>query len=147
MNAKLAMAVIATIVVVAVGAAAIDRSPRRAALPDPELGARVYADNCAACHGANLQGQPNWRERNAQGRLPAPPHDATGHTWHHPDDYLFAVTRDGGQAHAPADFKSNMPGFGEQLATREIWAVLAYIKSTWPPQIQDRQARVNAQAN
>ena len=37
------------------------------------LGQAVYATHCAACHGAHLQGQPNWRERDSTGRLPAPP--------------------------------------------------------------------------
>ena len=48
-------------------------------------GKAVYERHCAACHGANLEGQPNWRSRDPSGRLPAPPHDASGHTWHHPD--------------------------------------------------------------
>src|SRR3546814_8986604 len=52
-------------------------------------GKAIYAYACAACHGAKLQGQPRWRERLANGRLPAPPHDDTGHTWHHPDAVLF----------------------------------------------------------
>src|SRR5690606_39239371 len=52
-------------------------------------GKAIYANNCAACHGAELQGQPNWRERLPNGRLPAPPHDKFGHTWHHPDAMLF----------------------------------------------------------
>ena len=59
------------------------------------LGETVYAAQCAACHGASLEGQPNWRERGADGRLPAPPHDATGHTWHHPDAVLFELTKHG----------------------------------------------------
>ena len=46
-------------------------------------GTTVYADQGGACHGANLEGQPNWRQRRADGLLPAPPHDETGHTWHH----------------------------------------------------------------
>ena len=27
--------------------------------------------------------------------LPAPPHNETGHTWHHPDEMLFAITKYG----------------------------------------------------
>ena len=59
---------------------------RGADATDPELvalGASVYAQHCAACHGRELEGEPNWRRRKADGTLPAPPHDATGHTWHH----------------------------------------------------------------
>jgi hypothetical protein len=50
---------------------------------DPTLVTRgkvVYAEQCASCHGTNLEGQPNWRHRLPNGRMPAPPHDATGHT-------------------------------------------------------------------
>ena len=36
-------------------------------------GQKIYAAECAACHGANLEGQPNWQQRLANGRLPAPP--------------------------------------------------------------------------
>ena len=39
------------------------------------LGQQIYAENCASCHGANLEGQPNWRSPGPEGRLPAPPHD------------------------------------------------------------------------
>jgi len=49
------------------------------------LGQQVYAARCASCHGANLEGQPNWQQELPTGGLPAPPHDETGHTWHHND--------------------------------------------------------------
>ena len=115
---------------------------------DPELvalGQRVYAERCATCHGARLEGQPNWRQRLPTGLLPAPPHNETGHTWHHPDSLLFEITKEGGQASAPPGFKSNMPGFADILSDREIWASLAYIKSQWPGPIRDRQSYINAQ--
>lgn len=44
------------------------------------LGEVLYQQQCAACHGPDLEGQPNWRLRNDDGTLPAPPHDITGHT-------------------------------------------------------------------
>ncbi len=103
------------------------------------LGQRIYAERCASCHGARLEGQPNWRQRLPTGLLPAPPHNETGHTWHHPDSLLFDVTREGGQASAPPGFKSNMPRFADILSDREIWASLAFIKSRWPKAIRDRQ--------
>jgi len=40
-------------------------------------GKAIDANACAACHGAELQGQLDSRERLASGRLPAPPHDRT----------------------------------------------------------------------
>ncbi len=108
------------------------------------LGRRVYAQQCAVCHGANLEGQPNWRVRLADGTLPAPPHDPSGHTWHHDDKLLFDYTKFGGQALIGSNGKSAMPGFGSVLSDREIWAVIAFIKSSWPADIRRMQARHNA---
>jgi mono/diheme cytochrome c family protein len=104
------------------------------------LGRGIYAARCAACHGADLEGQPNWQERNANGRLPAPPHDESGHTWHHPDDQLFGLVKNGLTPYAGPDYQSDMPAFADTLSDREIWAVLAYIESTWPERIQKLRA-------
>jgi mono/diheme cytochrome c family protein len=115
---------------------------------DPALNARgkvVYAEQCASCHGANLEGQPNWRKRLPNGRLPAPPHDATGHTWHHSDKQLFDMTKFGPGALVPG-YQSDMPGFKDRLSDADIWAVLSYIESTWPADIRERQQRTNQQA-
>ncbi len=108
-----------------------------------ERGRTIYASACAACHGKNLEGEPNWQSRRPTGELPAPPHDESGHTWHHPDTILFRITKLGGQAEAPPRFKSNMPAFGEVLSDAEIWAVLAYVKSRWREPIRSRQAEID----
>lgn len=107
-------------------------------------GRAVYTQYCAACHGANLEGQPNWQTRLPNGRMPAPPHDASGHTWHHPDPVLFGITKYGlvPGKYAPPSYESDMPAFGGQLSDEEIWAVLAYIKSTWPEKIRAWQSEV-----
>lgn len=107
------------------------------------LGQSVYAEHCASCHGARLQGEANWRERKPDGRLPAPPHDETGHTWHHPDAQLFALTKDGVEAHAPEGYRSDMPGFADILGDEEIWAVIAFIKSRWPERERAYQTRID----
>lgn len=108
------------------------------------MGRAIYAAQCASCHGAKLEGQPHWRQRGPNGRLPAPPHDPSGHTWHHPDDVLFGITKNGIAAYAPTGYQSDMPAFGGTLSDDEIWAVLAYIKSTWPSEIRERQAALKA---
>jgi mono/diheme cytochrome c family protein len=100
--------------------------------PDVALGAKVYMQDCAVCHGAKLEGQPNWRERLPNGRMPAPPHDESGHTWHHPDHVLFGITKFGlVPPFAPAGYPSDMPAFAGKLSDDEIWAVLAFIQSHW----------------
>ncbi len=107
-----------------------------------DLGRRLYASSCASCHGASLEGQPNWQRRLATGRLPAPPHDSSGHTWHHPDSVLFGITKLGPAAY-PEGHQTDMPAFGKSLSDAEIAAVLAYIKSNWPVEIQRRQSSLN----
>lgn len=107
-------------------------------------GAAIYAAQCARCHGAHLQGEPDWQRRKPNGELPAPPHDASGHTWHHPNDYLFAVTKHGMARFAPPDYKSAMPSYVGILTDAEIRAVIAFIQSNWPPEIRARQAAISA---
>lgn len=98
-------------------------------------GKRVYQQYCASCHGANLEGEPNWQRRDSAGMLPAPPHDPTGHTWHHPDTMLFEFVKYGPKHFAGADYVTKMPPYEDVLTDSDIWAVLAYIKSTWPNEI------------
>lgn len=108
------------------------------------LGERVYAAHCATCHGVKLKGQPNWRTRKSDGYLPAPPHDETGHTWHHPDEHLFQITKNGVKSFIESkNYKSEMPTFGSILSDEEIWAALAFIKSTWPVKFQNRQKSIS----
>jgi len=112
------------------------------------LGRGLYASHCAACHGTALEGQPGWRHRRADGRLPAPPHDETGHTWHHPDFVLFDMTRNGmvpGRT-APEGYESDMPAYAGILSDEEIISVLAYIKSNWSAEILALQEEVNRNA-
>lgn len=105
------------------------------------LGQKIYVQHCAMCHGEKLEGQPNWRVRLPNGRLPAPPHDVTGHTWHHPDESLFAMIKLGPvRAHAaPSGYQTDMPAYDNTLTDEEIWAVLAYIKTSWTPDILNHQ--------
>ena len=105
---------------------------------EPLSGAQLFAARCAACHGAQGQGAANWKTRDEDGRLPPPPLNGDGHTWHHADGVLYRIVRDGG-----ADFGasggagSNMPSFGETLTPQQIIAVLEYIKTLWAGKTQD----------
>ena len=72
--------------------------------------------------------------------LPAPPHDETGHTWHHDSTTLFGLTKYGvGEMIGDPDYVSNMPAYEGVLADDEIIAVLSYIKSTWPANVRATQ--------
>lgn len=116
---------------------------------DPQQIARgqeVYEVYCAACHGANLEGQDNWQQRGADGLLPAPPHDETGHTWHHPDQQLFELIKLGTAALVGGDYETSMVGFGDQLSDGDIDAVIDFIKSSWSEEIRRRQADLTARA-
>ena len=120
-------------------------------LADPDnaqqvaLGKPIYERHCASCHGAKLEGQANWREKMPNGRMPAPPHDETGHTWHHPDAVLFGITKDGlvPGRYAPPGYQSDMPAYRGILSDDEIWAVLSYIKSIWPTKVRVAQREID----
>jgi mono/diheme cytochrome c family protein len=107
---------------------ALSHVPSGIAQEAPLTGAQLYVERCASCHGANLEGQPDWMVRKPDGKLPAPPHDASGHTWHHSDRQLLSIIRDGLAAIAPG-YQTDMPAFGDQLSDAEILAILDYLKS------------------
>jgi mono/diheme cytochrome c family protein len=128
--------------VLVIAAAAFWLWPRATPAGDPAAGRLVYEQHCASCHGANLEGQPNWQKRLPNGRLPAPPHDATGHTWHHSDAELFTMVKQSLSAFVPG-YESDMPAFEGVLDDQQIRDVLAYIKSRWPPEIAARQKQID----
>jgi len=117
---------------------------------DPGLlrqGAEIYAQNCASCHGADLEGEPDWQTDNTDRTLKAPPHNETGHTWHHADELLFRVTKYGtAKAIGLENFKSNMPAFEGTLSDAEIIAVFSWIKDQWPEDIRAQHDMVNGKS-
>ena len=87
----------------------------------------LYAQYCASCHGVDLKGSPMWKELSPDGSLPPPPHDSTGHTWHHTDELLISIIQNGGDP----SYNSKMPAFKDKLTEDESLAVLEFIKSKW----------------
>lgn len=134
-----AVAGAAGVALLAVVAYVLSAASSPTAGPALAAGQELYAANCAGCHGADLEGQRDWRSRLPSGRLPAPPHDETGHTWHHSDGQLFTIVKFGMQALAPG-YESDMPAFGDALGDEEIESILAYIRSTWPERERAYQA-------
>jgi mono/diheme cytochrome c family protein len=103
-------------------------------------GQLLYAQHCASCHGVNLEGERDWQTPLADGSFPAPPHDSSGHTWHHPDELLIDITLNGGNPR----FNSKMPAFNEQLSREQVVAILEFFKSEWGREERDYQWWVTA---
>ena len=108
-------------------------------------GKGLYDSHCASCHGKKLQGQPDWKSPLANGRMPAPPHDGSGHSWHHSDEALIGITKFGLKPYVNAAYESDMPAFGATLSDEDIAAVWAYIKSTWPDRQRAYQVQITRQ--
>lgn len=110
-------------------------------------GAAVYTEACASCHGASLEGQPDWRSPGPDGRLPAPPHDETGHTWHHSDRILLDIMTRGTAAVVGGSYESNMPGFGDTYSEEDLRAVIEWLKSRWRERERSYQREVSGGDN
>ena len=108
-----------------------------------KIGEKVYLEQCASCHGVNLEGQEGWRDTMVDGMRLALPHDKSGHTWHHPDEMLFNLTKYGFKAMINDDCKVSMPVYDGILSDEEIIASLSYIKCTWPAEVIDIHDKIN----
>jgi len=90
----------------------------------------LFHKYCAACHGVNAEGAPNWRQRNPDGKFPPPPLNGTGHTWHHPMKALRMTIRDGTQK-----IGGKMPAWGHTLSDQDIDDIIAWFQGRWPDEI------------
>ncbi|MBC8210499.1 MAG: cytochrome c [Gammaproteobacteria bacterium] len=117
--------------------------------PDPFYlmeGEAIYKVECASCHGAQLEGQAGWKTRRADGKLAAPPQDASGQSWKKSRETLAAIIHSGMvEPHAPAGYISDMPAFANKLSEHQINNVLLYIESHWTPEIISWRAQQNMQ--
>ncbi len=116
---------------------AIVRAADDAPSLDPDSvksGRSIYGQHCASCHGANAQGAPDWQERDAHGELPAPPHDAEGHTWRHSDAMLYEMVTKGWRDPFNKTTRLTMPAFVDVLSPEQVRAVVAYLKTLWTPE-------------
>lgn len=87
-------------------------------------GAKLYADNCASCHGAKGMGD------GEAGKSLNPSPALLSHLIQMPiavDSYLMWTISDGGKA-----FKTDMPTFKGVLTKQEIWKIIAYMRAGFP---------------
>lgn len=97
------------------------------AQPGPETtaaGAKLYAQNCASCHGKDGTGDGD--AENALSPSPA----LLAYMIRRPisvDEYLLWTISDGG-----AQFQSQMPAFKDKVAREDIWRIIAYMRAGFP---------------
>jgi len=103
-------------------------------------GRAVYEQHCASCHGATAEGASNWQVRDANGELPAPPHNAEGHTWRHSDAELYEMVSKGWRDPFNKTTRLTMPAFGSVLSPDQIRTVISYLKTLWTPEQTEFQS-------
>lgn len=87
-------------------------------------GEKIFAQNCAACHGEQGEGHAAVAE--------APALNGNEHAWHHADGQLQALILGGGTV---------MPSFQDELTNQEVIAVIRYFQTLWRPyQLQAQQS-------
>ena len=104
-----------------------------------ERGQTVYLGHCARCHGDDLGGERYWERSRPTGAIPAPPLDGGGRAVTYSNDELFLIIQQGIDALGMIGYDPTMPRFWSVLTAEEIWATVAYIRSTWPQAGRDRQ--------
>lgn len=98
------------------------------------LGKSVFDKNCAVCHGKAAVGlTKNWKQTLPNGKYPAPPLNGSAHTWHHSPKLLLNSINNGGQR-----LGGWMPPFKDKLSDEEKQAILDYLYSLWPQDIQQK---------
>ena len=86
-------------------------------------GAHTYATRCAACHGSDGKGQPEWMPPLAGATSALAKENASA----------INITLNGSQRIVAAGVPDayRMPAFREQLSDTQIAEVLTYVRSTW----------------
>jgi mono/diheme cytochrome c family protein len=101
-----------------------------------KLGRQLFLKNCTVCHGFNAEGAADWRQRDKDGKYPAPPLNGTGHAWHHPQKALIYTIKNG-----TAALGGNMPGWKDRLSDHEIESIIFWFQSQWPDELYQAWAR------
>ncbi len=106
-----------------------------------EAGLMLYADYCAACHGADGSATADWRTPGADGHYPPPPLNGSAHTWHHPLEMLDHTVATGG-----GEYGGVMPGFAGVLDRDQRLAVVAGLQSWWSDEIYRKWQEIDSRS-
>lgn len=90
---------------------------------DPRNGRELYLEKCALCHGGQGQGW-DWARKVDAPPYPVP--DLRRLAANRSDQHLFDAVKGGGEAVGRTRF---MPPFGFQLSDREVWDLVAHMRS------------------
>jgi cytochrome c oxidase cbb3-type subunit 3 len=90
---------------------------------DPKRGEDFYTEKCVLCHGAQGQGW-DWYKRAEKPPIPIP--DLAKIVPQRSDQYLFDIVHGGGEAVGRTRL---MPPFGFQLSDRDVWDIVAYMRT------------------
>ncbi len=104
-----------------------------------------YEETCAKCHGISGEGMfPEAPlEPDASGRYGAPPHNSTGHTWHHTDELLLRYVLEGGFADLSNFYP--MPRWDDLYDREKAALIIAYIKTMWTDEQRIYQHHMTAE--
>jgi mono/diheme cytochrome c family protein len=104
-------------------------------------GKLVFEQHCAECHSQHGEGDPNWRQRDAEGKFPPPPLNGTGHAWHHPRALLMSIIKNGTKSQG-----GNMPAWQDRLSDQQIDDIIIWFQSQWPQELYNAWQRVDRES-
>lgn len=90
---------------------------------DARNGRELYTEKCVLCHGSQGEGW-DWSKKVPKPPIPVP--DLAKVAPEQSDKFLFEVIKGGGEAVGKTRF---MPPFGFQLTDKEVWDLVAYMRS------------------
>ena len=105
---------------------------------DAARGQALYVEYCSQCHGGRGEGW-GWGEKIPPPPVPIPDLSNAEHMGQLPDQYLFEIIKEGGEAVGKTRF---MPAAERVMSDEGIWDVIAYVRSlsrrVEAPQKQER---------
>ncbi len=114
--------------------------PRKQDSSKVVLGRKLFAQNCASCHGTRAEGGPLWSKTGPLPKDPSPPLNGTGHTWYHPVAVLKRIIM-----HGSAQLGSGMPAWGDKLSDKDMEAIITWFQSLWSDKKYATWAQLDAE--